>query len=205
VKQLSVFRPRVAVRASGVPDPLIDQVVLDACIDFCERTLIVKRTLDAIPTVADEPEYDMAANGTQQSVAQVMRVWLDEREIAPVSEDDGPPPGTTTSSTPRFFTEDTPGTITLYPRPDREYSMRARVAQRPTRSATQVEDQLFEDWVEAIVDGALARLFIMPGDFLNPALAVVHLKAYQEAVDRASLQARQGRTRAQLRVTPIHI
>jgi hypothetical protein len=205
VKALSAFRPRVALRVSGAPDPLIDRVVLDACIEFCDRTLIVKRTLDAVSTVADQKVYDLEGD-TQQSVVQVMRAWVGTRELLPLSEDDAPPPSDTSTGQPRYFSEDEPGTMTLYPTPDSaSYSLVVRSAMRPTRDATQVADVLYEDWVEAITDGALMRIYGMPGDLLNPALASVHAASFMEAVNRARLQALQGRNRAELRVTPIRI
>lgn len=213
MKNLSSFRPRVAARVPGCSDPLIDQAVLDTCIDFCERTLVVKRTLDSFLTVAGTASYDVPV-GLQQSVAHIMRVWCGTSELRPLDEDgiatpygfvSSVPGDQTPSGTPSYYNETDPGVLQLYPRPDGAHTINVRAAMRPLRTATQVEDQLFEDWVEAITDGALTRLYMVPGDFANAPLAKFHAAAYQGGVDRAMLQASKGRTRAESRVTPVHI
>ncbi len=210
---LSAFRPRVAMLAPTATDPMIDQAVLDACIDFCERTLVVKRMLTPFPTVADTAVYAPAAPA-DESVAHIMRVWCDVTELDPLDEEGiGSPfgfvttvPGqTNTPGRPRYFNETDPGSISLFPRPDAVYTINARVALRPLRSATTVDSQLFEDWVEGITSGALARLYAVPGDLLNAPLAKYHAENYMASVHRALLQAPKGRVRSQGRVTPIHI
>ena len=213
MKALSVFRPRIAPRVSGCLDEMIDQAVLDACIDFCERTLVVKRMLTPISTVASTFEYTPAAP-SEEAVACLVRVWCDLSELTPLDEDAmatpfgftaSVPGQTNTPSKPRFFNETSPGSVGLYPAPDRVYTLNIRAALRPTRAAANVEDQLFEDWAEAIVDGALARLMLYPGEWANVKLASVHEKRYEAAVGSARLEASQGATRAQQRIQPVHI
>lgn len=211
---LSAFRPWVAGQAPTATDPMIDRCVLDACIEFCDRTLVVKRMLTPISTVADVAGYALAAPAGE-SVAHVMRLWADGAELVPLDEDGlaGPQgfvasvPGVTSdrAGMPRYFNETDPGSISLYPRPDAVYTLNVRAALRPLRTATSVDSQLFEDWVEAITSGALARLFAVPGDLLNPVLAKYHAGNFQQFVDRAQLQASRGRTRATLSITPVHI
>jgi hypothetical protein len=208
VKTLSAFRPRVSPHVAGASDALIDQAVLDTCIDFCERTLVVKRMLDTFPTVAGKREYDIDGP-SQQSVAKVMRMWADDVELDAMAEDmadhDNFVTGTQRAR-PRFFNETDPGVIAFLPTPDAAYSINTRVALKPTRSATQVEDQLFDDWVEAIVDGALARLHMVAGtEFFSPTSSQFRAASYRAGVNNALIQATRGRTRAQLRVTPVRI
>ena len=214
MKALSVFRPRVASLAPTATDPMIDQAVLDACIDFCERTLVVKRMLTTFTTVAGTAAYTPAPPA-QESIAQFIRVWCDSTELDPMNEDAiSGPWGFVTTVTgqtnqpglPQVYNETDPGLIQFYPRPNAVYTINARVALRPLRTATQVEDQLFEDWVEAITSGALARLYAQPGELLNPLLAKYHAANFQGFVDAAQVQASKGRVaRAQQAVRPVHI
>ena len=214
MKSVSAFRTRIAPRVPGCSDALIDQAVLDACIDFCERSLVVKRMLDSFVTKPLQAIYDLYG-ANQQGVAQIMRVWVDSTEITPLDEDaistpfgfvSSVPGQSNPGSTPRFFNETEPNSISLYPTPDKVYTLNMRVALKPMRSATQVEDQLFEDWVEVVMDGAFARLFAMPAqEFTSPALTKYHAVQYEVGVNAAMLQARRGNTRAQSRVTPVHI
>jgi hypothetical protein len=112
---------------------------------------------------------------------------------------------TETEGRPRWFNETNPGAIQLSPRPDKVYQINARVALRPLRTATTVDDQLFNDHAEAITSGALMRLFLVPGDLLNAPLAKAHAGNFEQHVHAAMLQARKGRTRSQMAVTPVRI
>jgi hypothetical protein len=169
---------------------------------------VVKRTADPFTTVSGVREYDL-----DTGVAEVMRVWCDTNEITGTEEDDmvawgftsSIPGQTNTPSTPSFFVQTDPGVIALFPTPDKAYTINMRVAIRPSRSDTQVEDQLFEDWVESIVDGALMRLYVMPGAWSNPALSKLHGVQYEVGINAAMLEARRGAMRSQSRVTPVHI
>jgi hypothetical protein len=210
---LSAFTPRIAYRVDGCPDITIEQAVLDACIDFCERSLILRQTLDPTAVVAGVKEVDLdLPSGTR--LAKIMKVWVDDREISAVSEDEvGTPlahvdsvPGVTgVSSMPTGYVESSPGTIRLYPAPDKTYSVTVRAALKPSRSATAVDDILFENWVNAITEGALARLYVMPEVWGNAALAAVSAKAFLAFVSSASTEAQHGRGRGELRVRPVWI
>lgn len=212
---LSAFRPRIAPRVLTALDPTIDQAVLDTCIDFCEQTLIVKATLDSFSTVAATREYDLDATSVMENVCRVMRVWCSETELGATAEDDVNSPfayvdaitGSTNSrSMPRCYTETSPGVLGLMPTPDAAYQMTIRAAMKPKRSATTVQDILYENWVEAIVDGALFRLYSMPGmAFSNTGMAGVHGALYKKGVNAALLEASRGRTRAERMVRPMYI
>lgn len=208
---LSAFRSRIAPRVQGCFDPIIDQAVLDTCIDFCERSLVVRRMLATFPTVAGTGTYTPPVTAVTQSVTKFIRVWRDDVEIAPA--DEGYIPGSggffagpaASQAAPSFFGSTEPGSIALYPTPDKVYTINSRVALRPTRAATTVEDQLYEEWVEVIVAGALMRLMSMPDDWQNLPLAKAYAAQYEAGINVAMLKASQGQTRAELRVSPVRI
>lgn len=210
---LSSFTSRVAPHALTAPDVLIEQAVLDTCIDFCERTLIVRATLDPFNTSPGVQEYDLEATDSSLTVARLMRAWLGTQELRPWSEDQVSDPFAFQSSvtgytrptgTPNFFDEPEPGTIGFYPAPDAAYPVAIRAALKPLRSATVVPDVLFENWANAIADGALARIFTMPA-YLQANLAGAHQALYVAAANAAALEARRGRNRAEQRVRPVWI
>jgi hypothetical protein len=211
---LSAFRPRVAMLAPTATDPMIDQCVLDACIDFCERSLVVRGMLTAFPTVVDQAEYVLAPPAGQ-SLVMLQRLWCDADELTPLGEDGIQTPfgfiSTVTgvpnvSGTPRYFNETVPGSISLFPRPATVQTINVRAALRPTRTATTVADQLFEDWVEGIVSGALARLFLAPGDMMDAKKAQYHSLNFNAHVDAAILRAAGGgRVRAEMSIMPVRI
>jgi hypothetical protein len=206
VTPLSAFRSRIAPRVPTALDFVIDDAVLDAAIDFCEQTLVVKGTLDQFNTEAGVREYDIDASGSQQNVCKVMRVWVQQREIEPLAEDDvsafayvdGITGATTPSSIPSAFTEVSPSVVALMPVPDAAYPVTIRAAMKPKRSATQIEDVLYENWAEEIVHGALFRLFSMAGmPWQSDGMATTHLALYKVGINKALLEATRGRTRAE--------
>jgi len=210
---LSSFTPRIAYRVDGCPDITIEQAVLDSCIDFCERTHIIRQTLDPVTTVVGVKEVELdLPPGTR--LANIIKVWVDDREIEATSEEEvGTPlahvdsvPGVeSTNSVPAWYIESTPGSIRLFPGPDKAYTVTVRAALKPSRAATSVDDILFENWMNAIVEGALARLYLMPEVWANPGLAAASAKAFLAFASSASAESRQGRGRGEMRIRPVWI
>lgn len=208
------MRPRIAARVPGCADPVIDLAVVDTCIDFSQKTLICKATAPSFVTIPGQREYTLPVD-TDQQTAKVMRVWADNTELQPLEQDtiSSPFAFTTTvpgvntpTGKPRFFTQTAEGVIALYPIPDATvYTINMRVAYQPVLSATTVSPILFDSWTDGIVHGALARLFMHPGEYLNPGLARFHADGYNTELNRAMLESRRGAIRAQARVTPVRI
>lgn len=205
MKALSVFRSRIAPRVPGCSDMLIDQAVLDACIEFSEKSLAVKRMMDPFNTQAGVREYDL-----DTGVVMVAAAWRDGSPMTALTEDDSPArmfaaTGSAFPGTPSYIAQVEPDVVALFPTPDAAYSIVMRAAIKPTRSATQVEDQLFDQYCDAVVDGALSRLYALPGEFASPALADRHENKFKAAVADAMLDAQRGQLRAETRVRPVHI
>lgn len=210
---VSAFRSRVAGQAAGALDFDIDRAVLDACIEFCDKTQIIRLTLDSFQTTAGAAEYDIDAPAGSR-LCQILRVWCDGVEIRPMQEDQAEGRGAFFSnpdgrSRPSAFAELSTGVLTLMPTPDKAYPVVMRVATKPSRSATSVDDKLFEDWAEVIAHGALARL-LMQSDGTdtkprNPAKAKAHAETFEAGIRAAMLEAVRGNTRGELRVETVRI
>jgi hypothetical protein len=89
--------------------------------------------------------------------------------------------------------------------PDKSYTINVRVAVKPSRTSTTVDDVLLENWVDAVVDGALMRLYSMPERFGNGKLAQFHGARFQQAINKAHIESTVGRTRSDLRIRPVRI
>jgi hypothetical protein len=213
---LSAFRARIAPRVPTALDYTIDLAVLDTAIDFCEQTLICKVTLDQFAAQPGLREYEVEAPSGSELVCKITRAWCDQAELVALGEDDvdtplmyvDTVPGAASSrgSMPRRYTEPAPGLIALSPTPDRPYMISMRAATKPKRTAEKVREILYENWVEPITDGALFRLFSMPGmTFSNPTLAVTHAALYKQGVNRALAEAEGGRIRTERFVRPVRI
>lgn len=210
---LSAFTSRIAYRVDGCPDITIEQTVLDSCIEFCEKTLILKQTLDSATVTAGTAEVELDTPSSTKLV-KILRVWLDETELAAASEDDVGNPlvhvdsitGVAgVSARPRFYVESSPGVLRLFPKPDDTYTLTVRAAVKPSRSSTAVDEILFENWAAGIVDGALSRLYAMPERWANPGLAAACTNNFNAAVSAALSELYLGRARGDMRITPVRI
>jgi hypothetical protein len=209
---LAAFRSRVLPNLPSCPDILVDQAVLDACIEFCEKTNIVRFTSDPTAVASGEYEIDIDTP-TSSKVVQVQRVWIGATELTPLQEDDVGVFGfteavtgeTVANGTPTSFGEIRPGTIALYPRPNSTVYITTRSSIKPSRSATSVDDVLYEDWVNVIASGALYRLYTMKAEWQDTARAGIELAAFKQGVGNAILESRRGRNRSDDVVRPAWI
>lgn len=182
------------------------QSVLDSAIAFCEDSLVLREQLDDLATTAGASVYELDVP-TQQSVARILTVTLDDQVLTPVPSEMVAAFDKREGKPVSYYTRRNGSVLELvfYPTPDKRYLISTQVALRPKRSATQLEDDLYELWLEPIVAGAVARIAAIPNQpFSDP------MKA-QSALTMASIGSRKarnegafGRVRGSLsmRITP---
>lgn len=206
---LSVFYPYALPYVIGAPEPLLERAVRDACISFCEETSLIQE-ITVINVVAGRAEYEIDTP-SMSKLAKVLRVFYRGEVITPSPTEmvtvGGAFVGTDAQSAPKTYFQKTPtaAEITLYPTPDESVfgGIVVRAAYAPTRTATQVDETLFQDWAEAIGKGAAAMIMDMPGQpYSNPGMAMSLSAAFQAAVSSASIQARRGMVVTASRVQP---
>lgn len=215
MKALSAFLTWVAPHVPGAPDPLIEQAIRDVCIDFCDATNIVQ-SVEAQSTVAGEPEYPVATP-TQQRLVSVLQVTYKAVPLSYVAIDAVAHGAATRAAydtvvepargTPRSYYQRTPSddAIYLWPVPDLSETdaIAVRASFAPTRTATQVDDVLFDEWLPDIVTGALARLMMVPAmPFTNPKMALEYDKIFRGSKAAALAHSRRGSGRGGLFVQP---
>lgn len=190
----------------GCPQPVALQALLDTAIDFCERTMAVRHTADPVRVRAGEPTYDVDMPG-ESAVVRILNVWYDgaRLELAPaqmVTEHGAHVVGQAVG-TPRAAYVIEPATVRVFPVPDlaSDGLLTVQAALKPSRKAQRVDDILYDDWAEAIVAGAVARLAAVPGtSFSNADLVVLGAAQYQAGLNAAKLESRKGRVVGDVRV-----
>jgi hypothetical protein len=211
---LTQFFPFVLPSVLGCPDPTLLQAIRSACVDFCTTTLMVQELVPlSVATGSQDYEVDVPS---QMQLVKVLGVFLEDTWLEPVSVESvrkgvalrGDVGSAQAShSTPTAYFQKTPTTpeISLYPLPivDITEGLTVRAAFAPTRSATSVDNTLYDHWVEAIAAGALSRLMALPGQpYTNPAEAAAMRAQFSAATRSASILARTGRIAASSRVSP---
>lgn len=213
MKALSLWLPFVLPYCYGCTDPLAEQAILSACIDFCNRSLAVQN-VSTETTVIGQPDYDIE-QPSQLQLVKVLAVHYGNTRLRAVSlemiqpanalrgESFGDwdlPQGTPVEWCQRDLTQPI---VSVYPTPAEVVTggITIKAALTPTRTATSVPDILFTDYCEDIAAGAIGRLLSMPNQpFSAPAIATSFLARFAAATTSAANTARTGRAAASSRV-----
>lgn len=110
-------------------------------------------------------------------------------------------------STPKAITMVSPQRYIILPLPDGEetYSTRMWLALKPTRTATEMDTQAFEELEDVIVDGALETLFAMPGkSWTNPDYSVHYGGKFREGYLEKRRRANIGHVRGPMSVRSVN-
>lgn len=202
---LSQFFSRLMPYVVGCPEPLAQQALLDSAIEFSRRSQVVTTQLDPVTVRADVATYEFDAPSGQVEVDQVLKVWLDGELLPPAPYEHAVEVFAAPSSPSYVYGQsiDEVFTLTLLPPPDKTIrnGLAARVSLRPTRSATQVYDILYDRHAEGIVAGALAALMAVPEQpFTNMPLSQVHAVKARALANNARFDAMHGRVQSSLSV-----
>lgn len=205
------FFPNVLPEVPGAAEMVVENAVRNSCIEFCEKSLILTRDHDPITVLAGIVDYDLDPP-TGYKVIKVQRAWLDSDELSPLAPDLVREAATynrlfssyqSAPTTPSHFLQKDEATISVWPVPDKKYTngLTLRVALKPSRASTTIEDVIFENYAETIASGALYRLMASPGKtYTNPELAVAHKSLFEQGINTARARMIHGHVRSNLQV-----
>lgn len=192
---LSAFTPYIAPEVPGCPEPLIDDAVRRAAIEFCDKSRALRERV-AVNTVASQDYVTLAPTGGD--VAHLYKLMVGDETLDPTTRTDFDEDGDT--GQPLEYYVEPPNTLRLYPVPDAIYALVAHVAVKPDRDATTLDDVLYNNWRDEIAAGAKARLMLMSKQpWYNPDDAAVAQGIFQSAIDRAAHKRATGNVGAPIR------
>lgn len=211
---LSKFLPFVLPHVPACPDITAEQAILSSCIEFCVQTLLVQELTTASVTAGTQDYTVDVPSGSR--LVKVLGVMYEDRWLTANSIENvrsavalrGDVGGAqAVSAIPSVYFQKTPNSddISLYPVPADSMAegLTVRAAFAPSRSATSVDDVLFEEWAESIAAGAIARLMLMPSqNFSAPPLVGAYRSQFDVATRKAAIIARAGSVAASSRVQP---
>lgn len=203
MKPLSDFLPRLLVYTPACPEPLAEQALLDSAIDFCERSSAIRADADPITVVEGVVDYELYAPSNEQSIARVLKVFLDgERIEAVMAEVSSPTPEDPARPSGYLVIEDDLGlTLRLNVIPDETYTLNVELALRPTKTAKKLDSRIHTRWMDAVVAGALSRLYAVPGQpFSDAGAAVYQASRAARIMNSARIEGSYGRVRGSMAV-----
>ena len=210
---LTSFYPYIVPHVSGCPEITIDTNLMSSIIEFSERTLILERDHDPVTIVKNISDYDFEPPIANHLVIKIINAWCQGSALEPIAPDVIQDPtiynrfankdNTFTTGKPKNIFQKDERTFTLSPVPDETVaqSLTMRVALKPSRSATSVEDVFYEDYAEIIADGALSKLMMIPNNkFTNPQMAGVHLQRFVQGINKTKQLATKGFVRSNVKI-----
>lgn len=183
---LSAIRPYVQPHVIGCPVPLVDQAIVRSVIEFCARTGVWRYEQATQAVVKATTKYGFAPPAGAK-VERVLAAWLDGKPLKVLNATDmlGAQGWLTETGAPYALVALNDSQYRVYPLGDGDVDM--IVTLKPARTATTIEDDIFEAHVDAIADGALARLMAQPGkSWSNSELGLWHKGQYEGAIDDAT-------------------
>ena len=204
------FLDYVLPHVPGCTNELALHEIKNTIIDFCEKSLVLQVDQEPVTIIAGINEYDLDPPKERLAV-KILRAWYKAIPLEAIAPDDvttsavyNPNSGVTiTKADPRWYIQKDPRTYTLYPIPREtaRLSLTMRLAIKPTRAATSIDDVIFEEYAEVIGHGAIARLAISPGKpYTNLDLAMGRASLYQAGLNVARDRSQKGYARANRRV-----
>lgn len=194
------------------PDPAIENAVRDAIVEFCHKTWILQRefvynstVIDAYDELSDAPYLEF--DGVRPTVPDVaMRPVVVLGVFVTKSEDEDYVPLTlmdkryvarrpyaywesqTTTGLPTNYFAVATDAIRVYPVPSIDYYLTLRVAFKPKKTATEFDENLYDDWLEEISSGAKCRLFeAMNQPWTDRAVSVYERAKFKTGIGRARI------------------
>jgi hypothetical protein len=158
--------------------------------DFFSRTYLWQDDIDAIYLAPNQVEYDLDA---EAEVEDVIAVVLDGSRLTRTEFGLIPFERRGEKAAPTHFWIHSDRTIRVFPTPDSRETMAVSAVLKPARSATGVEDWIYDTWADIIVNGAIAQLAIMPGkEWSDVSLAAMHKNMFEQAITKTRIRESRG-------------
>jgi hypothetical protein len=175
MKELAKFRRNVTIMARSCPTRIVDEAIRQAAIEFCDYTNTWRLELDAKRVRAGVTDYDIDVPKCGR-LANILYVSHNGIEVAKATErkldDEVEGWRTAESQVAAYYYMPDKQTIRLALTPTLTASKTLKMVAtfKPTVDATVLANNLYDDHLEAISHGALARLYDMDGkSWANPA------------------------------------
>lgn len=185
----------------GCPEFTAERAIRDTFIDFSARTDIFRATPATITVVPNVTEYELESpTGTEPN--RVKMVTRNGRPLEQLPYEDAfLRIESTKPAPPEFWTQIENTVVTIGPKPDVRQQVKVLYSLKPTANSTSAPDNVFLDWREILVSGALFRLQMMAGSpWANGGAAQANASIYEGGVKAAIKQAKYGHGGASLSV-----
>lgn len=202
------FYDHILPELNGITPGVVDHMLRQVCIDFCEQTCIHTEEVDPINVVAGTATYTLTSLTADTEPFKIKAAWHDDHplDIAPVDilntayEYWG-----STDGEPRVYTQKQPDEIILYPNPETAVTggLRVELILRPTQTAAGLTTWIAERYMQCLAYGVKGRFMMQPNrPWTNPEHGMYYLRMYNASRSSAAIEANNSLTRASLSARP---
>lgn len=191
--------PDILPHVASCPVPSINRALQIVAQDFFQRSEAYRFDITATAVNAGDSNVALTLPAETRIVCP-LTMYLDGERLNTTNEDmlaltygDW----RSESDRPRYvYADDKNGSELVLALPaDAAYTLTGRVALKPIRSASTLDDDYMELYGDALVDGVLHRLMMMANtEWHNPNLASYYQVEYERAIDEAHDVSNKGNT-----------
>lgn len=199
---LTALRSKVQPHVGGCPLPMIDDAILQAVIEFCNRSRAYRFTPAQIPVVASTADYTVSDLPANTEISWLLSAELDEVPIATPDAGSIPVLWETEEGSPTAAVVVNGTQVGLRMVPDEAGTLDVRLALRPSQSATAYPDEFHNLYQDQIAAGALAKLYVQPRkEWSSPDLVKDCRNQFEAAIYTAEYRADRGSASAPARTS----
>ena len=186
--------PLLLIDAPECPDIVATNALISATRDFCDQSNAWNEIQDPFTIIDNTDIYDIDVP-SDGLVVMVMDAWSPTYQLTGKSMEQIsqllPNWQKATGSQPIYFSsQPASGEIRLFPMPlnAQRLQLTMRVSYKPTRTATTIDDGLLDDYQDALLAGARAKLMMQPGKaWSNPQLAQMNGQLFAREIVNARI------------------
>lgn len=200
---LSDFQTDISLSVGTLPEPVLENAIMGAAIEFCERTRAWVEDLNPLTIVGGVPDYELDFDDVTMVLIGLTDVFINGRQCHPENLQNIRRTSSDWISRvqdqPGFYYMQSPTVIRFFPGFSEAATglITSSGSFKPHRKSRELPDFLYNDYYDAIAAGAEARLFSMKGrSWYAPQDAQVSKNRFNAMVDEAKLRAMKSRTRS---------
>jgi hypothetical protein len=204
---LEQFLPEVVQFVPDVPEFVALHAIRNSAIEFCEKTRYIQYDLEPIVLETGKAQYTVPVPPDSKLV-DIVEAYCDRVLLIPRSSEELAriyryTDWRTVKGSPTYITRLTNPEIQVVPYldPANGQVLNLRVAVAPTRDATEIDQEVYEQFLEYIAFGARARLYGTPKQpYYDKRSSFEYMQMFRAGINEARSRVNKGLTRTSNRV-----
>jgi hypothetical protein len=201
------FLPEVLPYVHDCPAFVAVNAIRNAAIEFCEKTHYWQVDASSMVVTGTTSSF-VVLLPPDTNIVDVKEAFYSGRRLIPKGPDElsvmyRGMDWREAEGDPFYFTLVMPGDLRLVPSPSTESgeNLSMRVAVAPTRAATEIDSDVYENCLEIIAKGARSRLNGLRGQpFYDPEMSALLRKDFMVGIGETKIKVNKGLSRASVAV-----